>query len=378
MDLSKAFDSISHEILLNKLQNLGIHNIHLKWFESYLSKREQYVEITHIKNNKLLKFQSNTQLVKNGVPQGSILGPILFICYIKDMPNCLSNLESSKNQLCLFADDSNLIISAKTEVELEISAHLQLSNVQKFFIDNKLVLNTDKTNFISFNTKQDRKRLNPNILINDSSLDQVSYTKFLGLTIDKNLSWNLHIEQIIKRINSGLYAIKRLSYLCSLSVLKMVFHAHIQSHIAYGIGVYGGTTNQNLNKILILQKKALRIMLKMKKDESVKNNFTELNILTVHSLYILECVMYVRTYQSKFKIHCETHTYNTRNKKELVIPRHNLEFYTKKTSYAGIKFFKSIPKTITRVEDIKKFKSMLKDYLIRKAFYSFEEFYSTT
>ncbi|KAG8320297.1 hypothetical protein J6590_108240 [Homalodisca vitripennis] len=117
-------------------------------------------------------------------------------------------------------------------------------------------------------------------------------------------------------------------------------------------------------------------MLKIDKEESVKNHFTELNILTVHSLYILECVMYVKTHQSSFKSHCENHTYNTRNKKELVLPKHNLEYYKKKTSYAGIKFLKSIPKIISSVRDIKKFKSMLKKYLIQKAFYSFEEFYT--
>lgn len=373
MDLTRAFDSISHSKLLHKLNSLGVHGIHLKWFESYLCNRQQYVEVNHINNDNKLKYQSNLKTITNGVPQGSILGPLLFICYMRHMPKYLTNFENIKNQLFLYADDSNLIISAKTGLEIEITAYQELSKLQDFFIENSLILNTNKTNTIFFQTKQNRNHMNPSIQLNETVLNQQNCITFLGLIVDRNLSWDVHVNHIVKKINSGLYAIKRLSCLVSLPVLKMVFHSHVQSHIAYGISVYGGTSDTNLKKILILQKKSLRIILKLANDTSVKKYFTDLRILTIYSLYILECVMYVRSNQVKLKKYCENHNYDTRNKNENILPQHNLTFFTKKTSFNGIKFLKCIPNKIKEIKDNKKFKKLLKEHLIKKAYYSFEE-----
>uniref|UniRef100_A0A1B6M5P8 Reverse transcriptase domain-containing protein n=1 Tax=Graphocephala atropunctata TaxID=36148 RepID=A0A1B6M5P8_9HEMI len=132
MDLSKAFDSISHSKLVKKLQNIGIKNNYLKWFESYLSNRHQFVEISKTQNNRISKFKSKLQRTQYGVPQGSILGPLLFICYIQDMPGCLNRLNGIKNELCLYADDSNLIMSAKTSLELKLASFIEMSKIQNF------------------------------------------------------------------------------------------------------------------------------------------------------------------------------------------------------------------------------------------------------
>jgi len=373
MDISKAFDSISHNVLLKKLKYMGIEDIQLKWFQSYLTNRKQYVEISHTHNNKVTKVKSQTKIIKHGVPQGSILGPLLFICYMKNMPDYLQPYGNVKNELCLYADDSNLIISSKIEHEVEMSAYLNLSNLHNFFIGNKLLLNTEKTNFISFHTKQSRKNHNPLILVNENEVVKLNETKFLGLIIDKNLSWDKHIDHIVKKINSGLYVLRRMAYVCEMNVLKLIYHAHIQSHIAYGISVYGGTSNQNLKKILILQKKALRIMLKIGNDESVKDQFRELKILTVFSLYIFECIMLVRNHSLEFTSHGEIHQYNTRNKNEKVLPQHKLEYFKKKPSYAGLKFLQAIPKEIKETPNNNKFKSLLKEFLINKACYAIED-----
>lgn len=134
MDLSKAFDSISHSIMIKKLSELGVKNSYLKWFESYLSDREQYVEIKKQVNDQIIKYKSKSKGIKYGVPQGSILGPLLFICYINNMPKCLSELDQVKNQLYLYADDSNLIMSAKNEEDLEINSLVELSKIQDFLM----------------------------------------------------------------------------------------------------------------------------------------------------------------------------------------------------------------------------------------------------
>jgi len=376
MDLSKAFDSISHIKIIKKLNNIGVKNSFLNWFSSYLTNRSQYVEISKTEGNQIIKYQSNSRAIKHGVPQGSILGPLLFICYIKDMPNYLTKLNHIKNQLILYADDSNLIMSAKTDIELEISSFIELGKIQDFFTTNNLILNPQKTNYMHFTTKQNRMNNNFKIFIDDNVIGQVDHTKFLGVYIDNHLSWDLHIEHILSKINSGIYALRRLYYLCNLTVLKNVFHAHVQSHISYGICVYGGTSKQNLNKVLIIQKRALRDMLNLKPDESVKQHFIDQNILTVHCLYIRECVMHVRKNIDNYVTHQDIHCYNTRNKNNLVLPRHNSELFKKKASYAGSVFLKHIPKDLLRIENNNKFKNALKSYLIDKVFYSLEEFYN--
>lgn len=377
MDLSKAFDSISHYRLIKQLQRLGVSGTNLNWFESYLVERHQYVEISHVTNKMLLKFQSKTQKIKQGIPQGSILGPLLFICYMIGMPKVLTQFKNVKSQICLYADDTNLVMSGKLKNELEVASHIQLANIKQFFRENQLMLNINKTNLISFKTKQNKSLLSPYITIDNESIPESENTKFLGLYIDENLSWDVHVNHIINKINSGIYALKRMTYFCNLTVLKIIFHAHVQSHIAYGISIYGSTSQNNLNKILTLQKKALRIMLNLNFDDSVRQHFIDLNILTVYNLYILDCIVYVKKNKEQFRTHNQTHFYNTRNKYEIVLPRHNLEFFNKKTSCSGVKFLKYIPQYIKNINDEKKFKKELKSYLCKNIFYSFQEFYDS-
>lgn len=158
-------------------------------------------------------------------------------------------------------------------------------------------------------------------------------------------------------------------------MLKLVFHAHVQSHIAYGLCVYGGTSKKNLMRILLLQKKALRTMLKLKQNESVKQLFAEHEILTVFSLYIYQCIMHVKNSHTQFPVHARNHLYNTRSKNDLVLPKPNLECYKNKVSYAGCTFFNNLPKNIKDISDEKKFKLELKKYLLKHPFYSIEEFF---
>ena len=377
MDLQKVFDILSPEILLDKLEKLGLKGNILKLFESFLTDRRQYVEISKVVNNHLTKFPSATQKVKYGVPQGSILGPLLFICYILGMPQILKSgiRNIIKHLLCIFADDVNLILSALTEEELEIYAFTELSKLIDYFIENQLILNTSKTNFMSFRTKQNRETSNLSIFIDNESIPQTENTKLLGLHIDCNLSWDTHVDNVISKANSGIFVIKQMSYLCNLPALKTIYHAHVQSHIAYGICVYGGTSDQNLKKVLLVQKRAIRTMLKLKYHDTVKHLFTELKILTVYSLYILECIMYVRNNHLDNIVNNHDHPYFTRNKKDIKLPRHNLNLYEKKTSYAGSRFFKHLPKLIKNVVNANTFRTRLKEFLLENAFYSLKEFF---
>lgn len=372
MDLSKAFDSVSHDILIETLKSIGIVDLSLNWFTSYLNGRQQYVEIKQInKQNQIFHARSSLQTVRYGVPQGSILGPILFLCYIKGLPSVLVRKES---KLCLYADDANLIVKGKTLDEVQIAAQNELILINSFLNSKQLLLNLTKTNFLSFHTKQNRNKPNPSITINSQAISQLKETKFLGLHIDENLSWNSHVSNLEKKVSAGLFGLRIMSKFCSTEVLKTIYFAHIHSHISFGVVLYGATNNANLIKILRLQKKAIRTITKLNTQDSVKEHFAKLGIFTIYSLYIFEVIMLVRKNRNSLPRLGSTHEYKTRNREKFVTPNHTTEFYNKKPSFAGIKFTKYIPRDLLAIDNDKIFKKHFKKWLINKAFYSFEEF----
>ncbi|KAG8302535.1 hypothetical protein J6590_108435 [Homalodisca vitripennis] len=155
------------------------------------------------------------------------------------MPQIINN---NKNQyLTLFADDSNLKFSAKTLQELERNIAQKLALVNQFLKTNNLTLNIEKTKFVAFATKQNGNTDKPRVLYNTDLVEEVNTTNFLGLKIDKFLSWDDHVKHVISKVNSGIYALRQMRYLCNHQMLKSVYHAHVQSHIYFGISLYGST-----------------------------------------------------------------------------------------------------------------------------------------
>jgi len=253
LDLSKAFDSVSHFELLEILKSLGVKGRAFSWFSSYLDNRKQYVNINYLnKLHQKTNISSSLKNVNYGVPQGSILGPLLFICYLKGLPDLIGS-----GEICLYADDINLKFSSKSWEELEVSAFRQLSLVDQNLSNLNLLINSSKTKFITFNTSQRKCLHQPNIFIGEEQLQEETETKFLGFKLDKHLNWTLHIDDLCKKISSGIYALRRMSKLCSQETLKSIYFALVHSHISFGIVLYGATSFENLNKILILQKETI-------------------------------------------------------------------------------------------------------------------------
>jgi hypothetical protein len=267
------------------LEELGVCGKELRWFSSYLKDREQFVEVDHIAEScralYIEKFRSRCQTLRYGVPQGSILGPLLFLCYIRGMPQMVPGPGGS---MCLYADDCNILFSGKSKDYIEESLNEKIRFTQEFLDQKNLLVNKNKTNLISFSTKQSKFKFEPSIFLKSDRIDQVDQTKFLGLIVDENLSWDDHINYVVKKLSSGIYALRQMSRVCDLETLKIIYYSLIQSHISYGISIYGGTTKTNLDKILIQQKRAIRTIMKLQKTTSVKNFFHELGILTVYNL----------------------------------------------------------------------------------------------
>ena len=279
VDLSKAFDTLNHQILINKLMFYGVRGLPLKWFKSYLENRQQYVYYNNA--------SSSLMPILCGVPQGSILGPLLFILYINDIINC-----SKIIHFILFADDTNLFFSGRDYCRLIDTVNMELSKLSKWFMANKLSMNIKKTNFIIFGNKFipcTPKDLNIDGLI----LERVKTTKFLGVYLDEKLNWNHHIHHISVKIAKGLGMLNRVKSFLPRNILLMVYSTLIKPFLSYCCILWGGASVTSLNKIHVLQKRALRIITKSPLRAPSNPLFVALNLLHIYDIYKLQVSLFM-------------------------------------------------------------------------------------
>ena len=216
--MSKAFDAIDHNILLYKLHHYGVRGLPYKWFKSYLRNRSLQTKI----NGKL----SPTTLINLGVPQGSILGPLLFLIYVTDLPKCLTS-----GQAIMFADDTNLLFNNVSYTKLFKKANEELHQVDSWLTANKLTLNIEKIKVITFKTRNSPPvRLNLEIKLNGNPLDKVTSIRFLGVTIHGHLTWKSHMELLLKKIRMGGDIIQKVKPFLSQKSLQLLYCSMIQSH----------------------------------------------------------------------------------------------------------------------------------------------------
>ena len=200
-DLSKAFDVINHDILLSKMNNYGIRGLANDWFKNYLSCRQQYVDIDGITSHQVK--------IQIGVPQGSILGPLLFLLYVNDIGN------SCHGRILSFADDTTLITSSSNLNELFTNANVYINNLYEWFCSNRLSLNANKTKYIVLRPRHTREDLSQyNIHIGNTQLSRIGNdcleksSKFLGMHLDENLTWKMHMNEINKKVSRALSSIR--------------------------------------------------------------------------------------------------------------------------------------------------------------------------
>ena len=312
IDLSKAFDSVNHQILLHKLYRYGIRGSTHQLLTSYLKNRTQYIQVNNIK--------SNICHINTGVPQGSIIAPLLFLIMINDLKN------STNMNVLNFADDTLLYtkISKTNNIELEINT--ELNKVHKWLKTNHLKLNFSKTNFIRFYPKLTKSNTPPEITLSFESInkiDEVNEFKYLGLNIDKNLLWKIHIEKLTKKISKGIGILYRIRPYLNKPSLKLLLHSLIISHIKYAIICYGRTNKTTLAPLNVLLNRALRCINYLgRRDKKTSLIYFDKNILKIEDIFKLElgkfCFKFCKNvlptaFNNYFTNLQSIHSHNTRN-----------------------------------------------------------------
>jgi hypothetical protein len=362
LDLKKAFDVVPHKILIEKLKKLGIGGMEIAWFTNYLAGRTQKVEI----NGQL----SDIERITISILQGSILGPILFLCFINDLPNCIDMLA------LLFADDTAGLLSGPELQPLIDKANSELQKLSVWFRANKMAVNVKKTKYIIF--KQKGKRIdigeNGGVVFNNNDINSVQDPskifaldrifdenpnkqdrsfKLLGVWLDEHLSFNQHCMNVSAKLSQANFIISRVKNLLPKKVLKTLYFALFHPHILYCLPVFGCTSGKNIKKIATLQKKAVRAICAVKHNAHTAELFQQLNILPLDKLITFSQSMLTHSIIHKYgppALHNQWQSnaernpdLELRNANDLYIPLAKSEQVKKLTYFALAKNWNNLP-----------------------------------
>jgi len=283
LDLSKAFDCCDHEILLDKLYRYGIRGVSHKLFSNFLHIKMQCTKIG--------AFKSSYKRISGGVPQGSVISPLLFLIYINDIA------KASLFHTALFADDINLHMSNSRFNVLQTTVNLELCNIDNWLRSNKLSLNYNKTNFMLLNS-QKHNPASFKVIKNNHSISPVDKLKYLGVLLDNKLSWKPHVQKVKTQLSGACGVLAKLKYYTTQSVLKVVYNSLIHPYLNYSILNWGRASSATIQLLIKLQKKAIQII-KPTNTNCPEESFQHLNILSLPKIYTLSVGKFMHCYHNK-------------------------------------------------------------------------------
>ena len=356
LDFKKAFDLVNHKILIEKLAYYFPKSSITDLMYSYLTDRTQHV---YLNGNK-----SQTKLITNGVPQGSVLGPLCFLIYINDLP-----LHLNKNtQNDLFADDASLH-TAHTQIDtIQTTLQDSINKTSEWCDKNSMVLHPDKTKCMIITTRQKHQLTHPNLnlRLGPSLIEQVENHKMLGLTIDSHLTWNYHIEALIKRISKNIFFLTKLKKYTTTKNLKLFFDAHIMTHINYASTIHDGCSQDTFININAIHRKAVKHLINDPEQQTddklktlgilpLKEQYKYNKIILMHKIYHENTPPYLDNLVRK-----APGRYNSKN---IILPLPRIDLYKNSLSFSGAALWNTLPNDLKNISSFNSFKKKLLTHL---------------
>ena len=365
LDLRKAFDLVDHQILLYKLKLYHFSESSIKLFKSYICNRKQILNVGNVTSEKLT--------IISGVPQGSILGPLLFLIYINDITYCSKDMN-----IDLYADDSTLYESEYDLIDIQTKLQYDLNNIEMWCRLNNMALHPSKTKCMVIGTRPKIKQLNMELCltINGSNIENVTEQKLLGIFIDNTLNWRLQIDTICKKVNQQIALLKRINYFLTYDMKMMFYNAYILPIFDYCCPVWGKDNKHYINKIYKLQKRTAKIILKNPQISLTNEPLKELKWLSFqdrckyHTAILVFKIFHNMSpaYMTDLMKIANNKTYNLRSnsRNEIALSTRPRTNYFKDTfSYYSMNIWNSIPLHIRKTKNIKQFKVKHKTFLLQ-------------
>ena len=358
LDFSKAFDTVSHDILLKKLSHMGFRGNIYSWLYTFLSNRKQYVSIND--------SNSKTTITNIGVPQGSTLGPLLFLLYINDMANSLTN-----TKILHFADDSTLYINFKKNADISHLINNELEAINNWLRCNKLYLNVNKTKYMIINNRDRPPDLN--LMIGNSNIERCNVHKFLGVHIDDRLTFSTHTNKLSSKIARGIGVIRKMNQIVPKEVLRQLYFAFIYSNFTYAITTYGSASQNQLKRLTNLINKSLKIVVNAERLTPEVCKQEQLFDFQMTFKYFCSIKMYQLISMGQHNYFVDkiaslqinhNHTTRSSTSQNLSIPLYRYTKCQKSLTFVGTKFWNELPISIRNSENIIKFKKNLKNHIL--------------
>ena len=350
IDLSKAFDTVDHQILLQKLYMYGIRGLPLSLFRSYLLNRQQRVRIG--------KSFSDYKTINIGVPQGSVLGPIFFILYINDLPNL-----TNKSFPVLYADDTTISMSGSDYDILVGDMDDEVDLIKKWMETNKLSLNISKTFSISFSTRKYVQPINT-VYLNNVPVKRCDNEVFLGIVLDDRLNFSLHIGVISRKISRSAGILYKLRDVVPNTVLLSLYYSLVYPYLIYCVTAWGGTNDCYTCALFIQQKRIVRIITGSDYLSHTDLLFKQLSILKLHDIYNYFLCLHMFKLKNSNSLSTINHSYITRNRNEPLPSFHRLTLTQQSINFSAPHAWNEFPDYLKNVNNLSRFKSLLKLHFI--------------